>query len=156
MLDTLRVTDALALAPVSAPIQCGLTPADFENIPYHPAFLLAADLPAALIADASYVRACEAGYGSYFEEMYLHDGDVSLFTNCFYSRSYVMTYVADNVVEKDVRPFLLAPLPWRVGFVLGWLSALSLTDRPLALAGLEMLTLLAARLAAAGCLGGAI
>ncbi len=124
----------VSLAPVAAPF----TPADFQHIPYTSALLLPSPFAVSIISDVEYHPACEWGFGAYFNGMYQYDdANGSVFLDHFYTR--------DEVCEELfclLRSWGQTPLAWSVGFYLGWLSALALTDRQGACDGLSMLVTL--------------
>ena|SRR5437588_5830335 len=122
-----------------APVPRSSSPTDFKDLPYSPTLLLSAHFDAALTVDPEYHQGCECGFDSYFTEM--HHWLAGLrgytFVDCFHTLVSVRDYLLNEIVYDPVRnPDLLA---WRAGWGLGWLSALALTDRSLALMGLELL-----------------
>lgn len=115
------------------------SPADFKDLPYSPTLLLSVPFDAALTADAEYQESCEWGFNSYFAEMSHWTSDLSrcTFIDRHYSSAHVRQYLLREVGYDPVcNPGRLAS---RAGWGLGWLSALALTDQPLALCGLELL-----------------
>lgn len=122
-----------------APVPRSSTPADFQDLPYSPMLLLSAHFDAALAADPEYQESCEWGFNSYFAEMCHWTPDLSrrTFVDRYYSFVHVKQYLLREVVYDPVRNPI--PLACRAGWGLGWLSALALTDRLLALMGLELL-----------------
>ena len=124
-----------------------LAPSDFVDLPYSPALLLDARFGAELTDHQDFAAACRDGFTFYFEEMY-HDGGEEMpdiFEDYFYSWDEVRGRVMMEMVDRSARaqafeqlygPVSLASL---AGFMLGWLSALALSDRALALRGLALL-----------------
>ena len=115
------------------------SPADFQDLPYSPTLLLAAHFDASLTDDLEYLEGCEWGFHYYFAEMHHWTPDLSTYT--FVDRHSTLDEVRDYLLREIVydpvrNPTLLA---CRAGWGLGWLSALALTDRSLALMGLELL-----------------
>jgi hypothetical protein len=117
----------------------------FVEIPYTPSLLLGVQLPIAVVADHAFSEACEIGFNNYFEEMY----QCSLSGEC----SFVERFYTWVDVEREMREQVITfhekygeRLSWCAGFALGWLSALALVDRPLALQGVTFMSALVARL----------
>ncbi len=138
MLEIVRPPESLPVVTL-APVTRSPSTADFKDLPYSPTLLLSAQFDSALTADPEYQESCEWGYESYFAEMHRWLPDLREFT--FHDRIHTLTsveqYLLCEVVYDPVRnPGSLAS---RAGWGLGWLSALALTDRPLALSGLELL-----------------
>jgi hypothetical protein len=124
-----------------------LSPSLFVDLPYSPVLLLDAHFGADLTDHKDFVTACGEGFEFYFENMY-HYGSEDLpevFEDYFYTWPEVEDVVIENVMLSSpgeqvyVRMFGPISLAWRAGFVLGWLSALALVDRVLALCGLALL-----------------
>lgn len=136
MLDfpPLRVlTPMLAVVPA-------VKPSDFLAVPYSSASLLEMALPIAVVVHSSFGQACEEGYYGYFRGMMRGSGLFdACFENHFYTWDEVAAFLADELVSMP-----LDTVAWRAGFLLGWLSALALTDRALALRGVEVLRMLMA------------
>lgn len=142
MIDsTTRITDALPAITGFA----SLTPVDFKDIPYASFLLLCVSFDTSIMSDSIYPRACSCGFVGYFEDMYDDDG---VFVNRFYTRSEVCALVGSEVCadESHVPLDMRSSLAWRVGYYVGWLSALALTDRAVALVGLHLLAVLVDRL----------
>lgn len=148
MLDHVRHTDQLpdlipAAPPAADTLAKRLTPADFYALPYTPALLLPLQLDQAITNHKEYQEACQWGFDFYFEEMHewneTHDDLV--FVEHIYTRREVLDLVAREM--KGDMPHVFASLPCRVGVVLGTLSALALTDFPLAQVGVHLLLHLA-------------
>ena len=127
-----------------------LAPSDFVDLPYSPALLLDARFGAELTDHQDFAAACGEGFDGYFSEMYHWNEDRSgtVFVDHFFTwdevremvvqevAAYCAAYCNESVFEQLYGPVSLA---WRAGFVLGWLSALALSDRALALRGLALL-----------------
>lgn len=115
-----------------------LTPADIEQATFCPTLLLPAAFHASLVADPEYLAVCEDGFYHYFSEMRQWTPDLTSFV--FVNRFYTPQEIAQLVsFEMTVGPHNPTPLASRAGFVLGWLSALALTDSALASQGLHLL-----------------
>ena len=116
-----------------------LTAADCAEMPYASALLLDSKFDASITDDPEFRGACETGFDAYFEEMYAWNevGDDLVFVEKQYAWREVRTFVVRNAMAHDGRGELL-PCGWRAGFVLGWLSALALTDRSVALRALSV------------------
>jgi hypothetical protein len=123
-------------------------PLDFVDLPYSPALLLDAGFDASITDCLDFRDACQDGFGSYFEEGWEDDGQGNeVFTNHFNTwhevRGEIVGAVARryDAVERFHEQQLggVVPLSWRAGFALGWLSALALADRALALRGIGLL-----------------
>lgn len=118
---------------------CSLSFDDFQDISYSPAFLLPAQFDTRLTLDPEYQKACQVGFDDGIERLSEED-ERELFTWDMV-RNEVLTSLLD--VQRVLPPgFPTLSLAWASGFLLGWLSALALIDRPLALRGLELLTVL--------------
>src|SRR6266567_4039785 len=102
-----------------------LTAAAFVDVPYSPAFLL------------------ESRFDAYFAEMFEWNEEHTdlVFVEKCYSWAEVAEVVAETMLHED-RPEHIESDASRAGFVLGWLSALALTHRSLALTGLTLLMVL--------------
>ena len=138
MLEIVHPPESLS-GLTQAPVTRSLSPADFQDLPYSPMLLLPAHLDPSLTADPEYEAGCECGFDSYFTEMHHWLPNLSGYTfiDRYHTPASVKSYLLSNMVYDPVRnPTLLAR---RAGWGLGWLSALALTDRPLALCGLEFL-----------------
>jgi hypothetical protein len=125
-------------------------PSLFKDLPFNAALLLPVSLDVSLTAHAKFLPGCEDGFDWYFESMHaLNDDGVVFFADSFYAWDEVQSFLTRNVLpdvavlRSGVSPQkALSLLSWRAGFCLGWLSALALTDRALALQGLAFLTYL--------------
>lgn len=137
---TPRTTDALPVLSLDASVITLLTPADFEDVPYTPALLLRASFDASITSAVDYQEGCKYGFDDCLEMVVSDDPDTV--KHCT-SRSVVCSFVARNLCQDD---FDLSSLAWRIGFVLGWLSALAVTNRSMASVGLDLLTVLVNRL----------
>lgn len=141
MFDGVSTLDDLPVVSL-LPADGSLTPADFQDLPYSPTLLLSAPFAASLTADPEYQEGCQCGFDSYFTEMHhwLPDLRGFLFVDRLHTLASVRDYLLSEIVYDPVRnPCLLS---WRAGWGLGWLSALALTDQPLALLGLELLKMI--------------
>ena len=135
MIDPPENMPVLTLTPVPR----SSTPADFQNLPYSPTLLLSAPFAASLTADPEYQAGCECGFDSYFTDMHhwLPGLRGFFFVDRLHTPASVRDYLSHEITYDPVRnPCFLS---WRAGWGLGWLSALALTDQPLALSGLEQL-----------------
>lgn len=161
MLQIDRATDALPVVSLLSPVVSSsavssLTPADFQDVAYNSVLLLPVLLASSITEHPCYADGCEGGFESYFESMYDNDEcDNEVFVNHFYARAELCSFVAECVLPEtnsrmrallDSRESWHHRFPRRVGFALGWLSALALTDRPLALVGVQVLLTLVAHL----------
>ena len=108
-----------------------LSLADFAVMPYSPAFLLDSKFDASLTDDPDFREGCEFGFVTYFDEMYEADEQGNdVFVERRYSWAEVVEIVVDEVLSEEMGRLL--PCVERAGVVLGWLSALALTDRAMA------------------------
>jgi hypothetical protein len=141
MLHMLAFVDSPESMPVlpQTPETRSLFPADFLPVSYSPAFLLPVEFDPSLTHDPEYQEACHVGFDDAFGRLSEED-ERELFT-WEMVRNEVLRSLLD--VEKVLPPgFPTLSLAWASGFLLGWLSALALIDRSLALSGLELLTVL--------------
>lgn len=148
MLKQERITDALSQEFTVTP----LTPADFQDVPYSPALLLPACFDSSITANKHQFReGCEGGFEAYFEDMYTwknpDDQDEGLI---FVSQFYTLADVKSFLLKELLPSVLSASFPYRVGFVLGWLSALALTNSLLAMQGVRIAESLVHNLVATG------
>lgn len=109
------------------------------------------DLPptlASLAADRSFLAARPLGRFQYRDEMYVYDEASDRFYRCPepYTREDIMEMVDSNIRLSDRVLAATVPLGWRVGFVVGWLSALSVAQPDDAQAGMVILAALVAPL----------
>ncbi len=119
----------MAVAPVSV--------ADVIDMPYSSALLLDGRFDASLTDTSLFSRAGKSGFESYVESMWNEDeAGNEVFVGRLYKRSAVLNIVRQNAVVDKV---FASELAWRVGFVLGWLSALALVQPDDALVGLRFL-----------------
>ena len=125
------------------------TPADLKDISYSPAFLLPVHFSSFIGDSLAYGHAYEDGFNSYFDDMLQENkaGTDFQFIARFYTRAEIMQIVAENMVT-DFQAYQhdWSLFSYNSGFVVGWLSALALTDCASALAGLAFLTVLIAQL----------
>ncbi len=144
MLDQAHVTTQRAtfLTPV-VPVVADLP---IHEQPYSPSLLL--PLPAlssAIVCDLDFVHACQFGYDGYFDDMveFPAEGgtasDEFVFTHKQYTYDEVRTFVIEDFTPYDLS------LSWRVGFIFGWLSALSKYQPDFAASGLSFLLSLVKR-----------
>jgi hypothetical protein len=114
----------------------------------HPVYL---DLPPALAniaEDPWYREALAYGRFQYRDEMYDYDEETDsvVYWPLKYSRREVLETVDWQIRLPDLRLAVTLPLAWRVGFVTGWLSGLSIAQPDDAQAGIVMLAALVAPL----------
>lgn len=114
----------------------------------HPVYL---DLPLALAniaGDPWYREALPYGRFQYRDEMYCYDEETDnlVYWPLKYSRREVLEMVDYQIRPPDARLAATLPLAWRVGFVVGWLSGLSIAQPDDAQAGMVMLAVLVAPL----------
>ncbi len=122
-----------------------LLPSAFIDMPYSSGLLLDGRFDASLTDDPQFRSACKSGFEAYFEDMYEDGTSDDVFVDHFYRYDEVVDFLmewrelsmGDAFFEE--RFGVHTPLAWHVGFMLGWLSALALTDRELALRGLGVL-----------------
>jgi len=142
MLETVSLLESLPILP-QTPKTRSLSPADFQHVSYSPALLLPAEFDTSLTHDPEYQKACHVGFGDGFGRLSEED-ERELFT-WDVVRNEVLRSLLD--VQKVLPPgFPTLSLAWASGFLLGWLSAFAVIDRPLALSGLELLTVLVAHM----------
>jgi len=116
-----------------------LTVADFVEMPYSPVLLLDSKFDVLITDDSEFREACEDGFKAYFEVMdEMDDEDDDVFVERCYTWAEVIESVVDNALSEG-EPGRLLPCVERAGFALGWLSALALTDRPMARRALTVL-----------------
>ena len=122
------------LAPV-VPVAAD-TPLD--EMPYSPSFLLPlSTLPSSVVCDHEFVAACEYGYDDYFDSMFT---EAFVFVHETYTSAEVHAFIVENACQEKVfLPSDVTTLSWRVGFVFGWLSALSKYQPTLANIGIQVL-----------------
>ena len=119
---------------------------------YSPALLFDAGLDASITDHPDFSDACRDGFRDFVWDMY-EDGKEG--NGVFVSRSYTYPEIEREIVLGVARRYdageqffeqkcgYFPSLSLRTGFMLGWLSALALIDRPLALRGVRLLGLLA-------------
>ena len=107
---------------------------------YTPALLLPLpDLSSAIVCDVDFATACSYGFDDYFESMIQlipaenEYGVDILFTYKPTTHKNVQALLAVELAANDTT------LPFRVGFVFGWLSALSKYQPRLARVGVQLL-----------------
>jgi hypothetical protein len=114
------------------------TPASevLENMLYSPALLLDGRFDASFVDHADFGVACRVGFEAWIEETFGYDEHGQLVLD---RASYTQREVGDVLVANVCRRydggeafFGVPSLPWRAGFLLGWLSALALLDAALA------------------------
>lgn len=121
-----------------------LSPVDFVDVEYHAGLLLPVPFDGSITEHTEYVNACQYGYEAYFEVMLTGETfETSTFEAHFYTRTEVVKEVVDNMTKAGWSG--LDSLAWRAGFLLGWLSALALTDAVLADLGVQVLLRLVKR-----------
>ena len=125
MLDQLQVA-----GPETGPLPVASVAA-FGEVPYTPAVLLDARFSAALTDDPAFHEACAEGFEMYFLEAEREAQP--------YHWAKIVEVVFAAAAPWDMRGVPALPVTWSVGFVLGWLSAHALVDRPVALMALEVL-----------------
>ena len=127
MLDHLRVTEALSLAPVVPPV-------------YRPACLLDVScLDARLTTDTNFVAGCECGYLNYFDPDDVEDGDVLACTAPHTLGQILESLLAallSTIGETDYPEHI----PFMIGFSVGWLSAIAVAQPDAAATGMLTLT----------------
>jgi hypothetical protein len=119
---------------------------DDIGLPYSPALLFDAGFDASITDGSDFSLACQNGFYGFFEDMYEDDasGD-GVFVGCSLTYLDVERVLVRNVVRhyNVLEKFYgFSPLSWRAGWALGWLSALALFNRPLALQGIDLLSVL--------------
>ena len=148
MLDIIGTSERFPVVSL-LPAAGSSTPADFQDIPYSPVLLLRVHFDVSITADPEYQSACETGFDAYFEEMvqWNEAGTDLVFVDCFSTCTEVMSFVARGMIRDHCPSYWgVVPFSFSIGFVLGWLSALSLTDHAQALVGLELLIVLVAQM----------
>jgi hypothetical protein len=138
MLAFVDSSESMPILP-QTPETRSLFPADCQPVSYSPVFLLPVEFDTGLTHHPEYQEACHVGFDDAFGRLSEED-ERELFTWDLV-RNEVLTSLLD--VQKVLPPgFPTLSLAWASGFLLGWLSALALVDRSLALRGLELLTVL--------------
>ncbi len=116
----------------------------------NPVYLALPPLIASLATDPLYLAALPHGRVFYRESM--HDSDTSSGLErvpLSYTRAEVLEIVNADICPSDRLLAVLLPLSWRVGFSVGWLSGLSISQPDDAQAALVVLAALVAPLASA-------
>ena len=139
MLDQVEILAVIGPAVATGPLPA-MSAAAFVDVPYSPALLLEASLSAAITDDEEFTSGCSWGFECYFEEMYRvnEERTGTVFVERSYSWAEVIAFVLENARSHEAR-YMPPSLAWDAGFVLGWLSAHALVDRPVALLALEVL-----------------
>jgi len=114
----------------------------------HPVYLDPPIAIANITGDPWYREALPYGRFQYRDEMYCYDEqtDSIVYWPLKYSRREVFEMVDLNIRIPDARLAAALPLAWRVGFVTGWLSGLSIAQPDDAQAGMILLATLVAPL----------
>ena len=105
-----------------------LTMADYAEMPYAPALLLDSKIDASFTDDSKFREGCQDGFEGYFGYR-VFDGSGSWLVEGqeSYSWEVVAAFLTTNVLDEEG-----GCRPWRVGYLLGWLSAFALFDRAMA------------------------
>ena len=128
------------MVPVALPV-VSFPPSAYVDIPYSPALLLDARFDASIVDSERFRDGCVSGFDTYFDELYVRvAGQEYAFVDRVSTWDEVEKMVVEWFLEEDEEGDV--SLRWNAGFMLGWLSALALTDRVLALRGLDMLQVL--------------
>jgi hypothetical protein len=129
MFDVCSATAAVpSFAFPGAPVPMA-KPSQFAEVVYTPALLLSVQLDAVLTEQADFAQACERGFNSYFEELYVDGQDGQfLCVDRVYSLAEVYHVVQESVMSFLDMRFGVTSLSWCAGFALGWLSALALAQ----------------------------
>ena len=125
-------------------------PSLLKDLPFDAALLLPHTFDTSIIVHEDFLSSCQEGFDAYFDNMLEQDREgYVFFVDHFYSWDEVQSFLLQNAFPNPNEVKLaalyrheLTSLPFRVGFCLGWLSALALTDRALALQGLAFLAYL--------------
>ncbi len=130
--------------------QISLCVSSLVEVSYSPVLLLDARFDASYTDHADFASACRSGFEGFFEQVdEALEGEYEGFSVVGVpSWEYVEQSLRENVLrryDRHERLIGVTSLPWRVGFYLGWLSALALMDRSFALRGLAVLQELAVR-----------
>jgi len=119
--STSQPTFLTSIVPVAADVPF--------HVPYSSALLLPLpDLAPAIVCNHDFVTACEYGHENYFEDMYEWNSthDDLIYVHKSFTSFEVFAVVQENLRQEMPLPDLeQTTLPWRVGFVFGWLSALA-------------------------------
>lgn len=113
----------------------------FASVEYRPAFLLSPDLDRVIVGTDDYRRATQHGFESYFEEMYQDDPTNEaemIFVPHLHTRREMLAAILETMRDYSP-PFRRPLLAWRVGFVVGWLSAFAIADPENARVGIHFL-----------------
>ena len=141
MFDVVNTSESLPLVSLLSPAG-SLTPVDVDAVSYSSALLLPVQFDTCITADPEYRRAHEDGFVDFLEQL----------SELLDDESEQPPFTWDDVKHEIIRnvfdtrkvfasDFSVTVLAWDAGFMLGWLSALALVDRPLALRGLKLLVI---------------
>jgi hypothetical protein len=103
-----------------------LAAADVRGLPYSPALLLDSKLDASITDHPQFGEGCGCGFRSYFGfQVWDESRDewVEAEVNTLYPWDVVVRFLTGNVLDEEGGRH-----PWRIGYVLGWLSAFALAD----------------------------
>src|SRR5579885_3085549 len=130
MVDHVRVTDVLTLAPVASPAYSSSCLLDISG------------LDARLTMETSFVEGCEDGYKRYFDPDVIEPE-----TAIALPGSQTLKLVPDDLM-RCLLVLLAAKLagPYMIGWCVGWLSALAVAHLDEAATGMQVLTSLVATL----------
>lgn len=131
-------SDCVSTSPLSA-----LWAEAFVELPYSPALLLDARFSVVLTDTPDFQAACAEGFEMYFFEVWEFKGVGEDGQDIFEMRSYewahLIQYLMAAAAPWDMWGVPAMPVVWSAGFMLGWLSAHALVDRPASLMVLEVL-----------------
>jgi hypothetical protein len=112
-----------------------LTLADYAEMPYSPALLLDSKIDASITDDLKFRKGCEDGFEMYFGYRVLDEAGSCLVEGQeSYSWDVVVAFLTNNVLDEEG-----GCRPWRIGCLLGWLSAYALFERAMARRALVVL-----------------
>ncbi|GHO44447.1 hypothetical protein [Ktedonospora formicarum] len=98
--------------------------------------MLIASAPLLLRKHEEYDESCKVGFETFFDGLWkFHPDGTSTQRQEPYTYVEAITEVAENLTPDGLEQ---PPFAFGVGFTLGWLSALALSDRELAHQGLEI------------------
>jgi hypothetical protein len=140
MLDQTYVTDALPVV---------VAPSAFVDIPYSPGLLLPVPFDGSITTNPEYQQACKGGFDGYFEMLFTwtENGEYAP-VDRFYSHNDIRQVVVNDVIQGVTEEH--SSLAFCAGDMVGWLSALALTDRSLASYGLSLLVAVIGHLRSCG------
>ena len=126
--------------PMNTPV-APLTLAEYAEMSYCPALSLDAKFDASVTDDPEFCKGCYWGYEAYFEGRceWQESGAVVAKRQ---SLSEVLAFVAETAFPGHVPGVADPSVAWCAGFGVGWLSALALTDRAMAVQALPVLEML--------------